>query len=226
MNTNKISVLIVSQQVLLRQGVELALSSTKDFDISGITDFNNEIAFDIEESPPDVAIIDIDGPADRGLILARQIKQRLPSVGIVMLTSNHNDAQLFQALKAQAADYLSKETTAANLADSIRRVAAGEHPINESLTINPNVADQVLQQFQELSLRSETEGIISPLTTREIEILDYVSKGYLNKQIALSLGISEQTIKNHITSILRKLNANARTEAVVIGLKQGLISIA
>jgi len=226
MNTNKISVLIVSQQVLLRQGVELALSSTKDFDISGITDFHNEIAFDIEESPPDVAIIDIDGPADRGLILARQIKQRLPSVGIVMLTSNHNDAQLFQALKAQAADYLSKETTAANLADSIRRVAAGEHPINESLTINPNVADQVLQQFQELSLRSETEGIISPLTTREIEILDYVSKGYLNKQIALSLGISEQTIKNHITSILRKLNANARTEAVVIGLKQGLISIA
>jgi len=226
MNTNKISVLIVSQQVLLRQGVELALSSTKDFDISGITDFNNEIVFDIEESPPDVAIIDIDGPADRGLILARQIKQRLPSVGIVMLTSNHNDAQLFQALKAQAADYLSKETTAANLADSIRRVAAGEHPINESLTINPNVADQVLQQFQELSLRSETEGIISPLTTREIEILDYVSKGYLNKQIALSLGISEQTIKNHITSILRKLNANARTEAVVIGLKQGLISIA
>ena len=226
MNTNKISVLIVSQQVLLRQGVELALSSTKDFDISGITDFNNEIVFDIEESPPDVAIIDIDGPADSGLILARQIKQRLPSVGIVMLTSNHNDAQLFQALKAQAADYLSKETTAANLADSIRRVAAGEHPINESLTINPNVADQVLQQFQELSLRSETEGIISPLTTREIEILDYVSKGYLNKQIALSLGISEQTIKNHITSILRKLNANARTEAVVIGLKQGLISIA
>ena len=226
MNTNKISVLIVSQQVLLRQGVELALSSTKDFDISGITDFNNGIAFNIEESPPDVAIIDIDGPFDDSLILARQIKQRLPSIGIVMLTSNPNDAQLVQALKAQAADYLSKEITAAELADSIRRVAAGEHPINESLTINPNVADQVLQQFQELSLRSETEGIISPLTTREIEILDYVSKGYLNKQIALSLGISEQTIKNHITSILRKLNANARTEAVVIGLKQGLISIA
>jgi len=226
MKTGKISVLIVSQQILFRQGVELALSSMRDMKISSVADFNNGIAVALDESPPDVVVVDIDGPSDSGLTLARRMKQRLPSIGVVMLTSNPNDAQLFQALKAQAAGYLNKETTAANLADSIRRIASGEHIINECLVTHPNVADQVLQQFQELSSQSETEDIISPLTAREIEILKNMGHGYLNKQIALILGISEQTIKNHVTSILRKLNANARTEAVVLGIKQGLIPIA
>ena len=225
MTTNKIRVLIVSQQVLFRQGVELALSSMKDLEISGTADFNNGIAFALDELPPDVAIIDIDCPSDSGLALSRRLKQRLPSVGVVILTSNPNDAQLFQALKAQAAAYLGKEIAADHLVGAIRRVARGEHIINESLTTRPNVANQVLQQFQELSSKSENEDFISPLTPRETEILNYIAQGYLNKQIAIVLGISEQTIKNHVTSILRKLNANARTEAVVVGLKQGLISI-
>ena len=226
MNTNKIRVLIVSQQVLFRQGVELVLSSMKDLEISGTADFNNGIAFALDKLPPDVAIIDIDGPADSGLALARRMKQRLPSIGVVILTSNPNDAQLFQALKAQAAAYLGKEIAADHLVGAIRRVARGEHIINESLTTRPKVADQVLHQFQGLSWGTEDEDFISPLTPRETEILNYIAQGYLNKQIALVLGISEQTIKNHVTSVLRKLNANARTEAVIVGLKQGLISIA
>jgi len=159
------------------------------------------------------------------LKLARRIKQRFPNIGVVVLTSNPADAHLFQALKAQAVAYLSKEVTADELVDIIRRVARGEHPINESLTTRPKVAEQVLRQFQELSLRSEAEAFISPLTPREMEILNYIAQGYLNKEIAAKLGISEQTIKNHVTSILRKLNANARTEAVVIAIKQGLISL-
>ncbi|MHA2315215.1 MAG: LuxR C-terminal-related transcriptional regulator, partial [Candidatus Hermodarchaeia archaeon] len=215
MNTNKIRAFIVSQQILFRQGVELVLSSMEGIEISGAADFNNGIAFTVDELPPDVAIVDIDAPSDSGLALARSIKQRLPSVGIVVLTSNPNETQLFQALKAQAAAYLNKEITAGHLVDAIRRVARGEHPINESLTARPKLAERVLQQFQELSWRSETEGFIAPLTPREMEILNYIAQGYLNKQIAAELDISEQTIKNHVTSILRKLNANARTEAVV-----------
>ena len=225
MNTNKIRAFIVSQQILFRQGVELVLSSMEGIEISGAADFNNGIAFTVDELPPDVAIVDIDAPSDSGLALARSIKQRLPSVGIVVLTSNPNEAQLFQALNAHAAAYLNKEITADHLVDAIRRVARGEHPINESLTARPKLAERVLQQFQELSWRSETEGFIAPLTPREMEILNYVAQGYLNKQIAVELDISEQTIKNHVTSILRKLNANARTEAVVVGIKQGLISL-
>jgi len=222
---NKIRVIIVSQQSLFRQGIEHSLAGTEDIEISGAAEVNDEVLSEIDTLPPDVALMDIDGPSDSGLTLARRIKQRSPNIAVVVLTSNPSDAQLFQALKAQAVAYLNKEITADQLADIVRRVAHGEHPINESLTTRPKVAEQVLHQFQELYWRSEAEGLISPLTPREREILDYIAQGYLNKEIAIELGISEQTIKNHVTSILRKLNANARTEAVVIAIKQGLISI-
>ena len=222
---NKIRVLIVSQQSLFRQGIEHSLSDVEDIRVLGTAEVNDEVLSAIDTLPPDVALVDVDAPADSGLTLARKIKQRLPVIGVMVLSSNPDDAQLFQALKAQAVAYLSKEVTAGELIETVRRVARGEHPINEALTNRPKVAEQVLQQFQELSWRSEAEGVIAPLTPRETEILNYIAKGYLNKQIAAELDISEQTIKNHVTSILRKLNANARTEAVVVAIKQGLISI-
>ncbi len=225
MNTNKIQVFIVSQQFLFRQGIEHSLSSMEDIEISGATEVNDEVLSAIDALPPDVALVDIDSPSDSGLTLAHRIKQRSPSIAVIVLASNPNDAQLFQALKAQATAYLNKEITADQLIDIVRRAARGEHPINESLITRPKVAEQVLHQFQELSWQSKAETFGSPLTPRETEILNYIAQGYPNKQIAAKLGISEQTIKNHVTSILRKLNANARTEAVVVAIKQGLISI-
>ncbi|MHC4792644.1 MAG: response regulator, partial [Planctomycetota bacterium] len=126
---NKIKLLIVSQQVLFRQGTEPLFSSLKDLEVLGATDLRNGMTFVIDESPPDVAIVDIDGPSESGLALARRMKQRLPSIGTIMLTSNPNDAQLFQALKAQASAYFSKEVTPDELVNTIRRVAGGEHPI-------------------------------------------------------------------------------------------------
>jgi DNA-binding NarL/FixJ family response regulator len=225
MNMNRILVFIVSQQILFREGVEHSLSQTEGLEIAGAAEVNDEVLSAIDTMPPDVALIDIDSPSDSGMTLARKIKQRSPNIAVILFTSNPNDAQLFQALKAQAAAYLNKEITVDELAETVRRVARGDHPINESLTTRPKVAEQVLHQFQELSQRSEAEVFLSPLTPRETEILNYIAQGYLNKQIAIELGISEQTIKNHVTSILRKLNANARTEAVVVAIKQGLITI-
>lgn len=224
-NNGKIQVFVISQQSLFQQAIEHTLSETEDISISGTMGVNEEVLKIIDNLPPDVALLDIDGPSDTGLDLARKIKQRSPNIGVIVLTSNPDDNQLFMALKAQAVAYLSKEVTAGQLSEIIRRVSKGEHPINESLTTRPKVAEHVLQQFQELTSRSEAEAFISPLTPREIEILQYIAQGYLNKQIAAELGISEQTIKNHVTSILRKLNANARTEAVVVAIRQGLISI-
>ena len=225
MNTNKIQILILSQQPLFRLGVEVALSTVEDMKVSSAAEFNDGVPFAIDESPPDVVILDIDAPSENGLELASYIKKRLPSIGIIMLTYNLDDAQLINALKAQASACMDKDLTADQLIDTIRRVAHGEHPINEGLATRPKVAEQVLQQFHELSQRYEAETFISPLTPRETGILNYIAQGYLNKQIAVELGISEQTIKNHVTSILRKLNANARTDAVVIAIKQGLVSI-
>ena len=224
-NKSKIQVFVISQQSLFKQGVEQTFSDIEDISISGITEVNDSVIKAIDNLPPDVALLDIDGPSENGIELAKRIKQRSPNIGVIVLSSNLDDNQLFLALKAQAVAYLSKEVTAEQLVETVRRVARGEHPINEYLTDRPKVAEHVLQQFQELSARSEAEAFMSPLTPREIEILQYIAEGYLNKQIAAELGISEQTIKNHVTSILRKLNANARTEAVVVAIKQGLISI-
>jgi two-component system response regulator DegU len=225
METDKIQVFVISQQSLFRQGIQHSLSEQPDISVVESADISDEVVTKVDNMPPDVALLDIDGSSDAGLALARKIKQHSPSVAVVVLASNPNDDQLFEVLKGQAASYLSKESSAEKLLETIRRVAHGEHPINESLTTRPKVAEQVLLQFQELSRRTEAEEFLSPLTPREMEILKFIGHGYLNKQIAAELGISEQTIKNHVTSILRKLNANARTEAVVLALKQGLITI-
>jgi DNA-binding NarL/FixJ family response regulator len=221
----KIKVFILSSQSLFRQGVRHSLESIAQIEISGEADVSDEVLSTVEGLLPDIILVDIDTPSESGLKLARKIRQRLPHIGVVVLTSNPEDSQLFQAIKAQAAAYLSKEVTAEQLFDAVKRTAKGEHPINESLASRPKVAEQVLHHFQELSLGEGSEVLIAPVTPREREILTYMAQGYLNKQIAFTLKISEQTVKNHVTSILRKLNANARTQAVVEAIRQGLVTI-
>lgn len=201
-----------------------ALSGIEDIQIIGQAKVTDK-GLIIEVMPPDVVIVDIDVSPDSSLSLAHRLKQRLPSVGIIMLTSSPSDDQLFKAIENQVAAYLSKEINGDQLADMVRRVARGEYPINESLSSRPELAGKILHQFQGLSGKTEVETLISPLTARETEILNYVAQGYSNKQIAAELSISEQTIKNHVASIMLKLNANARTQAVVIAVQQGLISI-
>lgn len=220
----KIKVCIISPQSLFRQGVQHSLAGIRDIEIVSEAGADDALSV-VENSLPDVVMVDIDTPSDNGLKLARQIRQRLPNIGVIVLTSNPDDEQLFQAIKAQASAYLSKDITAEELVSTVKRTAKGEHPINESFVSHPRVAEQVLHHFRDLPLGQGAESIISPVTAREQEILNYMAKGYLNKQIALALEISEQTVKNHVTSILRKLNANARTQAVVEAIKHGLVSI-
>jgi len=224
MSKQKIKVWTFSQQPLFQEGTLHSLSVTEDIQIIGQAKVS-EKALIIEAMPPDVVIVDIDAPTESGLSLVHRVKQRLPSVGIIALTSSPNDDQLFQALENQVAAYISKEIGGDDLANIVRQVSRGEHPIRESLSSRPEVASKILRQFQELAGKTEAETLIAPLTARETEILNYVAQGYSNKQIAAKLNISEQTIKNHVASIMLKLNANARTQAVVIAVRQGLISI-
>jgi len=144
---------------------------------------------------------------------------------VIALASNPDDDQLFQAIKGGIVAYLSKDVSAEELAGAIGRITQGERPINESLLIRPKVAEQVLRRFQDMSLMGTMETVATPLSPRETEILKLVAEGNANKRIAYTLKISEQTIKNHITSILRKLNANDRTHAVVTAIRQGWISV-
>jgi two-component system response regulator DegU len=221
----KIKVCIISPQSLFRQGVRHSLSGMSGIEVISEAEADDDAMSTVENLLPDVVMVDIDTPSDGGLKLARLIRQRLPNIGVIVLTSTPEDDQLFQAIKAQASAYLNKDITADELADTVKRTAKGEHPINESFVSHPRVAEQVLHHFRELPLGQGAESIVSPVTAREQEILNYMAKGYLNKQIALALDISEQTVKNHVTSILRKLNANARTQAVVEAIKHGLVTI-
>jgi len=221
----KIKVLIASEHFLYRVALENSLSCMQDIEIVGVTSFSNGTEWTIDKLPPAIAVVDIDAPDDRGFALVRRIKQYLPSIGIVALKSNPHDVELFTALKSQVAAYLDKSVTVSQLVAVIKRVARGEYPINEVFSQRPEVVDQVLQEFRELSSHSEGENFFLPLTARELEVLNCMVEGNTNRKIANKLGISEQTIKHYVSSILRKLNSNARTEAVVKAIRRGIITL-
>ena len=221
----RIRVLIADQQPLFRQGIRSSLNQIADIEICGEVGSSHDLMSTVDTLYPDVILLDTDLASDGGLDLAKAVKQQLPSVAVILLSPQPNDDELFQAIKSRVTGYLNRDVSSNDMVATIRRSASGEHPINDAFLSQPKVAEQVLQQFQDLSWGKGVEPFVSPLTPREGEILTYMAQGYFNKQIAAKLNISEQTIKNHITSILRKLDANARTEAVVTAIKRGLISL-
>ena len=222
----KIKVFIADQQALFRQGVKFSLSQkAKDITVCGEDKVVPSPVKAVESSMPDVVLLDITSPPSAGLDLCREIKHRLPSVGVIIVTPNAADDQLVQAIKSRASAYLNRDVSDMSLIDTIRRVAAGEYPINETLTANPTVVENIMNEFQDLSWGKGIENMLYPLTQRETQVLNYMAQGCPNRQIASVLSISEQTVKNHVTSIFRKLDANARTQAVVIAVKRGLISL-
>jgi DNA-binding NarL/FixJ family response regulator len=221
----KIRVLIADQQPLYRQGISYSLKQIADIDICGEVGSSSEVVSATNTLIPDVVLLDIGLSAGDEVDLAKTIKQMLPSVAVIVLSPQPNDDELFRAIKSRVAGYLKRDVSSNELVATIRRCAAGEHPINDTFLAQPKVAHQVLEQFQDFSWGKGAETFVSPLTPRETEILTYMAKGFFNKQIAIELSISEQTIKNHITSILRKLDANARTQAVITAIKRGLITV-
>jgi DNA-binding NarL/FixJ family response regulator len=220
----KINVWVFSQQPLYQQGVKQALEGM-NIEVAGEARITDKLPKTIEVMPPDIAILDIDGASEAGFSLAARIKQLTPSTSVIIMSTDNGDDNLFMAIKARAIAYLNKDITGPELGKVIKAVAKGEHPINERINNRPELASQILGQFEKLSEQQGVKELICPLTSRELEIINYMAQGYANKQIAQKLNITEQTTKNHVTSILGKLDANARTEAVVKAIQQGLISI-
>ena len=225
MKKKELKTFIFSQQPFFREGLVKTLENSPDIQIIGQANVTDKVLLTVEVMPPDIAIVDLDSPIDSGLSLVKTLKRLVPSVAIIVYTSSPNDEQLFQLISEQVAAYLSKESNRDILFKIIRKVARGDYPISESLLNHPEVIGKIMRQFHGVSTHKDASNLISPLTTREIEVLNYVAQGLANKQIAAKISISEQTIKNHLTSIMSKLNANARTQAVVIAAKKGLITI-
>jgi DNA-binding NarL/FixJ family response regulator len=159
-----------------------------------------------------------------GMAAIRHLKHQVPSASIIVLTAVEDEETLFYAIKYGAAAYLVKTVSAEEMVRTIRRVAQGEYLINDSVLAKPVLASRVLKSFRDLAgSDQEAEPLYIPLSAREVEVLDYIAKGNSNKEIARALSISDQTVKNHITSIMRKLAVNDRTQAVVYALRQGWI---
>lgn len=221
---DKIKVMIIDEQVFFRAGVRQALSPQSDLEISDC-DPNEDPLGLVEANPPDIALLGADLAAPGGLALGRKIARHYPNTKVIMLSPATNDEELFTLISTAAVTCLSKQATAEDLAAAIRRAYNGQSPINESPITRPVVARQVLTDFHDgRSTGKAMEAAAGPLTYREIQILDYIAAGNSNKQIARILGISEQTIKNHVSAILGKLHANDRAHAVALAIRQRWLS--
>lgn len=221
----KIKVFVFSEQPLFREGIRNWLSSEPDIEFIGDTKITNTtILFSIQSMPPEVVLIDIDYPDDSGLYLARRLKHLLPDIKIIALRSGLDDSNLVEALKVNLAAYLSKDISGGDLLNIVRLVAQNEDLVYENLIGRPEIAKRIISELRELSGNEEIVGPSSPLRRRETEVISYVSQGYSNKEIAVELGISQQTVKTHVSSIMTKLEAKDRTEAAVKAIKNNWIA--
>jgi DNA-binding NarL/FixJ family response regulator len=219
-------IVLVDDHALFRVGMRQILEREPDFDIVGEAEDARDAYQMAVDLTPDTVLLDLSLPAPGGIETTQRIKREVPSTGIIVLAVAEDEDQLFDAIKAGAAAFVLKDISPEDLVTIIRRVRTGEYLINDKVFSRPAVASRVLKEFRELAVYGqEAAPIFAPLSPREVEILDNIAKGMTNKQVAYALTISEQTVKNHMSSILRKLSVNDRTQAVVYAMKQGWIKI-
>lgn len=221
-----IRVLVIEREPLFRRGIASSLETVDGFEVVATADARDHALRLLEECTPRVALIGTTIPEAPGVQLAEDIRRHSPSIATIVLSSEESDDELIAAIRAGASAYCGRSIEEAQLHELIQRSANGEYVINEQLLTKPYVTSRVLDQFRGTS---QGEGHLTrepmPLTQRELEILGNISSGLTNAEIGYTLGISAQTVKNHVTAILRKLGVNDRTQAVVTALRYEWLSI-
>ncbi len=228
MSEQPLHVMVVVQQPIFRQGVIAILQGMADCEIIGLPASAGEALEMARAREPEVALLDTFFDTIDILEIARQMRTFSPKTAVIILSELEGEEWLFQAVKVGAAAYYTRNIMADELIDAIRKVSRGEYLINDDVLSQPNLASRVLQSFREMATGSEEDLRPlepCPLSAREVEILEHIARGNSNKEIAKLLDISDQTVKNHITSILRKLEVNDRTAAVVYAIKQRWIKM-
>ncbi|MDP9350144.1 MAG: response regulator transcription factor [Chloroflexota bacterium] len=173
---------------------------------------------------PDVILIEAGLPDGGAVKASSAIRRRDPHVAVVVVASRIDEDQLFDAIKAGAAAFVTRDIGWDDLVEVVRRVGCGEYLINDTFMSYPSVVSRVLKEFRDLEDGGGYEvNIFSPLGSREVEVLDCIVRGMSNKEIARLLLVSDQTVKNHISSILRKLAVNDRTQAAMYAVRVGWI---
>lgn len=221
--------LVVEHQPVVTGEVRALIRREPRFSVLGSVGSATEATQLVRDQPVELVLIDSALPEPGAVELARFFRLRHPRTAVVFVTRAASQVELFEAARVGARAYVRASTDPDLFVATLRRAAAGEFPIDDEVVRFPAVAARILAQFRQES--SAPEPTVAPafgpllgkLSAREVEILDLAARGNSNKLIARKLGISDQTVKNHVSAILRKLEVNDRTEAVVYALRNGWI---
>lgn len=212
-----IRILLTDDHALFRSGLAGLLRQQADFVVVGEAANGEEALEKARELVPDVILMDLYMPGMGGLEATRRIKGALSSVKIVMLTVSEEDKDVFEAVKAGAHGYLSKKIEPNAFFRTLRGVFRGEAPISRA------TATKILEEFARQARRGPGDAPPhSRLSPREREVLELLTRGATNKAIASTLGISKDTVKNHLKNILEKLHLENRVQAAAYALREGL----
>jgi DNA-binding NarL/FixJ family response regulator len=222
-----IRILLVDDQQIVREGLATIFEYVPGVEVVGQASDGREAVAVARELQPDVVLMDLKMPRLGGIPAARQICQELPGTHVIILTTYDADNLVFEGIKAGAQGYLLKDATGETLVEAVRGVMRGESQLD------PGIARKVLGEFQRLATQPLTappkelpeDLILEPLTPREEEVLHLLTEGLSNREIGAQLHLTEGTVKNYVSGIIAKLQANDRTHAVVTALRHGLVDL-
>lgn len=210
-----ISILVVDDHSVVRQGIRAFLELQEDLHIIGEVGSGEEAIRCVQEAIPDVVLMDLVMPGMNGVEATREVKRISPGTQVIVLTSYFEDENIFPALRAGAVSYTLKDIPSGELAEIIRKAARGES------VLHPRVAARVMQEVREA--KRQVPSSFTDLTERELEVLRLIATGHSNTVIAEKLVLSEKTVKKHVSNILSKLQMEDRTKAAVFAWQQGLM---
>jgi DNA-binding NarL/FixJ family response regulator len=215
-----IRVLIADDQELVRAGFRVVLEAEDDIEVTGEAENGSEAVELARLSPPDVVLMDVRMPVLDGIEATRRIREHAGSEGprVLVLTTFDLDDHVYDALRAGASGFLLKDVKAAQLAEAVRTIAAGD------ALIAPSITKRLVAEFASRPSKLERPRQLDELTARELEVLELVARGLSNGEIASTLFVGEATVKTHVTRILSKLGLRDRVQAVVLAYESGLVT--
>jgi NarL family two-component system response regulator LiaR len=210
-----LTVLLVDDHALVREGVRAFLESQPGIEIAGEAASGEEAVRQAELLVPDVVLMDLVMPGMGGIEATQHIREVSPRTQVVVLTSFHEDSHIFPAIKAGAISYLLKDAGPLEIAEALRAAARGE------AKLHPRIAGRLLQQVRGEEVTAVT--LYTDLTEREQEVLRLIAQGMTNAEIAAQLSISEKTVKAHVSNLLSKLYLADRTQAAIFAWREGFM---